>query len=159
MLVIKWDFEQAQEMLNGSQEFWGVLLRSNNIGAWDSATWYLLMHIRASAGGSDHSLPAIRETQVWSLSKENPLEKEMATHSSILAWEIPWTKEPGSLSYMELQRELDTTEQLTLSLSCISMVRLFTKVLQSLFLIIIATFSSRSCHAHFQMRKSSLDPK
>ena len=105
------------------------------------------------------SLPAIQETQVWSLSKENPLEKEMATHSSILAWEIPWTKEPGSLSYMELHRELDTTKQLTLSLSCISMVLLFTKVLQSLFLIIIAMFSSRSCHAHFQMRKSSLDPK
>ena len=43
------------------------------------------------------SLPAMRETQVQFLSWENPLEKEMATYSSILAWEIPWTEEPGRL--------------------------------------------------------------
>ena len=42
-------------------------------------------------------LPAIRETQVRSLGWEDPLEKEMATHSSILAWRIPWTEEPGRL--------------------------------------------------------------
>ena len=42
-------------------------------------------------------LPAMRETQVQSLGWEDPLEKEMATHSSILAWEIPWTEEPGGL--------------------------------------------------------------
>ena len=44
--------------------------------------------------------PAIQETQdmqVWSLSQEDPLEKEMATHSSIFAWRIPWTEEPGGL--------------------------------------------------------------
>ena len=40
----------------------------------------------------------------------DPLEKEMATHSSILAWKIPWTKEPGGLQYMG-RRELDTTER------------------------------------------------
>ena len=40
-------------------------------------------------------LPARRETQVQSLGWEDPLEKEMATHSSILAWKIPWTEEPG----------------------------------------------------------------
>ena len=39
----------------------------------------------------------VRETQVQSLGEEDPLEKEMATHSSILAWEIPWTEEPGGL--------------------------------------------------------------
>ena len=43
------------------------------------------------------NLPAMHETQVQSLGQENPLEKEMATHSSILAWEIPWTEEPGGL--------------------------------------------------------------
>ena len=43
------------------------------------------------------NLPAIQETWVWSLSREDPLEKEMATHSSSLAWRIPWTKEPGGL--------------------------------------------------------------
>ena len=43
------------------------------------------------------NLPAMWETQVRSLGWEDPLEKEMATHSSILAWRIPWTKEPGRL--------------------------------------------------------------
>ena len=48
-------------------------------------------------------LPAMRETWVLSLGWEDPLEKEMATHSSILAWEIPWTEEPGRLQSMGLQ--------------------------------------------------------
>ena len=43
------------------------------------------------------NLPAMLETQVRSLSQEDPLEKEMATHSSILAWRIQWTEEPGGL--------------------------------------------------------------
>ena len=43
------------------------------------------------------NLPAIQETQVQSLGQEIPLEKGMATHSSILAWRIPWTEEPGRL--------------------------------------------------------------
>ena len=43
------------------------------------------------------SLPSMRETWVRSLSQEDPLEKEMATHSSILAWKIPWMEEPGGL--------------------------------------------------------------
>ena len=50
------------------------------------------------------NLPAIRETWVRSLGQEDPLEKEMATHSSILAWEIPWTEDPGELQSMGLQR-------------------------------------------------------
>ena len=41
------------------------------------------------------NLPAMQETQVRLLGQEDPLEKEMATHSSILAWRIPWTEEPG----------------------------------------------------------------
>ena len=41
--------------------------------------------------------PAVQETQVWSLGQEDPLEKEMATHCGILAWETPWTEEPGGL--------------------------------------------------------------
>ena len=43
------------------------------------------------------NLPAIQETQVWSLGQEDPLEKEMAIHSNILAWEMPWTEEPSRL--------------------------------------------------------------
>ena len=50
------------------------------------------------------NLPAMQETQVRSLGQEDPLEKEMATHSSILAWRIPWTEEPGGLQSMRLQR-------------------------------------------------------
>ena len=50
------------------------------------------------------NLPAMQETQVHSLDREDPLEKEMATHSSILAWEIPWTEEPGGLQSIGSQR-------------------------------------------------------
>ena len=49
------------------------------------------------------NLPAIQETQVQSLGQEDPLEEGMATHSSILAWEIPWTEEPGRLQSMGSQ--------------------------------------------------------
>ena len=48
--------------------------------------------------------PAVQETRVLSLGREEPLEKEMATHSRILAWEIPGTEEPGGLQSMGLQR-------------------------------------------------------
>ena len=56
------------------------------------------------------NLPVMQETRVPSLGQENPLEKGMATHSSILTWRISWTEEPWG------HKELDTTEQLTLSL-------------------------------------------
>ena len=49
-------------------------------------------------------LPAMQETWVRSLGWEDPLEEEMATHSSILAWRIPWTEEPGGLQSTGLQR-------------------------------------------------------
>ena len=50
------------------------------------------------------NLPAQQEMCILSLGQEDPLEKEMATHSSILAWEIPWTEEPGGLQSMGSQR-------------------------------------------------------
>ena len=46
----------------------------------------------------------MQETQVQSLGWEDPLEKEMATHSSILAWEMPWTEEPGGVEFMGPQK-------------------------------------------------------
>ena len=49
------------------------------------------------------NLPTVQETGVWSLGWEDPLEKEMATHSSILAWKITWTEEPGGLQSMRSQ--------------------------------------------------------
>ena len=63
------------------------------------------------------NLPAMQETWVWSLGWEDPLEKEMATQSIILAWKIQWTEEPDRLQSVASQRvshkESDTTEQLT----------------------------------------------
>ena len=53
--------------------------------------------------------PAKQEIQVQSLVWEDPLKKEIATHSSILVWEIPWTEEPGGLQTMGSQKESDTT--------------------------------------------------
>ena len=50
------------------------------------------------------NLPEVQETWVGSLGQEDPLEKEMASHSGILAWEIPWTEEPGGLQSLGLQR-------------------------------------------------------
>ena len=50
------------------------------------------------------NLPAVQETWVRSLGGEDLLEKEMATHSRVLAWKIPWTEEPGGLQSMGLQR-------------------------------------------------------
>ena len=49
------------------------------------------------------NLPAMRETGVRSLGQEDPLEKRMATHSSVVAWEIPWTEEPGGLQFVGSQ--------------------------------------------------------
>ena len=54
------------------------------------------------------NLPDVQKTWVWSLGPEDPLEKEKATHSTILAWRIPWTEEPGPWS----RQESDTTERL-----------------------------------------------
>ena len=61
------------------------------------------------------NLPAMQDTQVRSLGQEDPLEKEMATHSSILAWEIPWTEEPGGLQFLGMHRvrhDLATKQQM-----------------------------------------------
>ena len=50
------------------------------------------------------NLPAIQKTWIQSLGQEDPLEEEMATHSSVLAWKIPWTEKPGGLQSMGSQR-------------------------------------------------------
>ena len=59
--------------------------------------WYFLYVLVSLVAQVVKNLPAMQETQVQSLGGENPLEKEMATHSSILAWSIPWTDKPGRL--------------------------------------------------------------
>ena len=64
-------------------------------------------------------LPAMQETQVWSPGQEDPLEKEMATYSSTLAWKIPWMEEPGGLQSWG-HKESDTTQRLRFHFSFIS---------------------------------------
>ena len=61
------------------------------------------------------NLPVVQETQVQPLGQEEPLEKEMTTHSSILTWRSPWTEDPGGYSPWGFQK-LDMTERLTPSL-------------------------------------------
>ena len=71
--------------------------------------------IRASLPGSpkeSKSLPAMQKTQVQSLGQEDPLEKGMATHSSILDWRISRTEEPGGPQFIGSKKALDTTERL-----------------------------------------------
>ena len=60
--------------------------------------------------------PAVQEIQFLSPSQENPLKEDMAIHSSIFAWRIPWTEEPGRSESEPVHAESDMTEQLTLSL-------------------------------------------
>ena len=57
-----------------------------------------------ASGSAVKNLPAIQETRVQSLDREDPPEKEMATHSRILAWENPWTEKHGELQFIGLQR-------------------------------------------------------
>ena len=61
------------------------------------------------------NLSAMQETQVQSLDQEDSLEKGMATHSSILAWEMPWTEEPGRLQSMGLQSQTQLSDFHSLS--------------------------------------------
>ena len=68
------------------------------------------MNLVSLVAQSVKNLPAVQETPVQSLGQEDSLEKEMATHSSILAWRIPWTEERGRLQSMGLQ-VMDMTER------------------------------------------------
>ena len=67
---------------------------------WASYTTYMAFVVAQTVKNP----PAVQETQVRSLGREDPLEKGMATHSSILAWRIPWTEEPSLLQSTGLQR-------------------------------------------------------
>ena len=58
-------------------------------------------------------LPTMQETQVRSLGREDPLEKEMAAHSSVLAWRVPWTEEPGGLQSIGSQRVRQVKQDLS----------------------------------------------
>ena len=70
---------------------------------WITLPWYSLYGFPFVAQVVKH-LPVMQDIQAWSLGQEDPLEKEMATHSSILAWKVPWTEEPSGLQSMGSQR-------------------------------------------------------
>ena len=80
----------------------GILVKNQGL------PWWLRSAICRNCGFLKKNLPAMRETQIWSLGWEDPLEKGMATHSSILVWRIPWTEEPGGLQSMGSQRVGDS---------------------------------------------------
>ena len=69
----------------------------NIIFGWDDLPVSSLCHGASLVTQAVKSLPAVWETQVWTLGWEDPLEKDVKTHSIILAWTIPWTEEPGGL--------------------------------------------------------------
>ena len=69
-----------------------------------SKGYYLLGCVSVVVAQTVKRLPAMQKTQVRSLGREDPLEKEMATHSRIFAWKIPWTGEPGGLQSRGSQR-------------------------------------------------------
>ena len=73
-------------------------------GEWEREVVGILSTTALLVAQTVKRLPTMRETQVQSLGREDLLEKEMATHSSTLAWKIPWTEEPGGLQSMRLQR-------------------------------------------------------
>ena len=64
---------------------------------------YIYIYMEFLVAQTVKNLPALQETRVQSLGQEDPLEKRMATHSSVLAWEIPWTEEPGGLQFVGSQ--------------------------------------------------------
>ena len=75
-----------------------------SINESDSGSFQITASVLGFPGGSAGSLPALWENHVQSLAWEDSLEKEMATHSSIPAWRIPWTEKPDGLQSMGSQR-------------------------------------------------------
>ena len=80
------------------------LPRASPADCWGCASIFIQRDPGFPGGLPVKHLPAKQETQVGSLSGKDPLEKEMATYSSILAWETPWTEEPGGLQSMGSQK-------------------------------------------------------
>ena len=89
--------------------FWEVIFKgsqvTNKIAKILLVLWILLPPWASPVAQTVKNLPAMQEIEVWSLSWEVPLEKEMATHSSILACRIPWTTEPGRLQSIGSQSQ------------------------------------------------------
>ena len=114
--MYKLGFEEAEEPEIKLPTFAGSWRKQGNFRKTSTSLGFigLLLHWASLVAQKVKHLPAVWETWVWSLGREDPLEKEMATHSSILAWRIPWTEEPGRLQSM-VSQELNMIECLSLS--------------------------------------------
>ena len=88
----------------GSFELENSQQKSNHSGVLTLKLCHLILIGTSLTAQSVKNLPAMQETGVQSLDGEDPVEEEVATHSSILAWEIPLTEEPGGLQFTGLQR-------------------------------------------------------
>ena len=105
------EIDKVKNSKNSSDEdkCWRVKLLDNKVhykATIIQTMWFLQKDILKWASlvaQTVEHLPAVRETQVRTLSRDDPLEKEMATHSNILAWRIPWTEESGGLQSMGWQ--------------------------------------------------------
>ena len=84
----------------------GFKKQSIDVKMWYIYTvgYYIVIKKEFPSGSAVKNLPAVQKMQVQSLDWEYPLEKEMANHSSILAWKISWTEEPGGLQFKGSQR-------------------------------------------------------
>ena len=82
--------------------------------AFASKLWNCYTHKGFSSSSVVNNLPVMRETQFQSLGGKDPLEESMAAHSSILAWRIPWTEEPGRLQSIMLQRVVTALKLLSM---------------------------------------------
>ena len=100
-LLVPWDGNQSpgtapRQALSPALRVLSWIWREGIHGTWRSYASFAVQHMV-------RNLPAMQKTQVWSLGRQDPLEKGMATHSKFLAWKIPQTEEPGRLQSMGLQ--------------------------------------------------------
>ena len=95
--------------MSGKEEVWNCIIFSCQV---QIGTWQEHLVATSLVAHSVRNLPAVQGTWIQSLGWEDPLEKEMATHSSILAWKISWREEPGGLQSMG-RKESGMTERLT----------------------------------------------
>ena len=120
----KWELNTAEEDAREKTPFWPswreVALSPKWVRVNETGQWHLYPRFNGKGGNKQlpnhlgfvtahlaqlvKKLSTLQEAQVQSLGGEDPLEKEMTTHSGVLAWEIPWTKEPGGLQSMGSQK-------------------------------------------------------
>ena len=124
--TIMYKIDKQQDLLYRTRNYTQYLLVIYNGKESEKEYMHIYTHTHTHTHGASlvaqsvKNSPAMQESQVWSLGREDPMEKEMATHFSIHAWRIPWTEEPSLVSYSSWDhKELDTTEWLTISLSYI----------------------------------------